>query len=216
MAYGYWSVGIAQWRAGDFGQATRSLRKSVRLFQPMHDLTGISFGVQALSWCAAFAEPGEGAARLLGAAQAVWRTSGAKVDETNAYSVFDKRSEDALRKALGSAALESKAFETAFAEGAAYSFDQAVALALGESDTDPAESGRTGPVSQMPGNPGGLTRRELEIAELLAEGLSNKDIAARLVISQRTAETHVDRILSKLGFTSRLQVASWVAEQQAR
>ena len=216
MAYGYWSVGIAQWRAGDFGQATRSLRKSVRLFQPMHDLTGISFGVQALSWCAAFAEPGEGAARLLGAAQAVWRTSGAKVDETNAYSVFDKRSEDALREALGSAALESEAFETAFAEGAAYSFDQAVALALGETDKDPAESGRTGAVSQMPGNPGGLTRRELEIAELLAEGLSNKDIAVRLVISQRTAETHVDRILSKLGFTSRLQVASWVAEQQAR
>ena len=216
MAYGYWSVGIAQWRAGDFGQATRSLRKSVRLFQPMHDLTGISFGVQALSWCAAFAEPGERAARLLGAAQAVWRTSGAKVDETNAYSVFDKRSEDALREALGSAALESEAFETAFAEGAAYSFDQAVALALGENDKDPAESGRTGAVSQIPGNPGGLTRRELEIAELLAEGLSNKDIAVRLVISQRTAETHVDRILSKLGFTSRLQVASWVAEQQAR
>ena len=216
MAYGYWSVGIAQWRAGDFGQATRSLRKSVRLFQPMHDLTGISFGVQALSWCAAFAEPGEGAARLLGAAQAVWRTSGAKVDETNAYSVFDKRSEDALREALGSAVLESEAFETAFAEGAAYSFDQAVALALGETDKDPAESGRTGAVSQLPGNPGGLTRRELEIAELLAEGLSNKDIAVRLVISQRTAETHVDRILSKLGFTSRLQVASWVAEQQAR
>ena len=216
MAYGYWSVGIAQWRAGDFGQATRSLRKSVRLFQPMHDLTGISFGVQALSWCAAFADPGEEAARLLGAAQAVWRTSGAKVDETNAYSVFDKRSEDALREALGSAALESEAFETAFAEGAAYSFDQAVALALGENDKDPAESSRTGGVSQMPGNPGGLTRRELEIAELLAEGLSNKDIAVRLVISQRTAETHVDRILSKLGFTSRLQVASWVAEQQAR
>ncbi len=216
MAYAYWSVGIAQWRAGDYGQATRSLRKSVRLFQPMNDLTGISFGVQALSWCAAFAEPGERAARLLGAAQAVWRTSGAKVDETNAYSVFDQRSEDALREALGSDIRESEAFETAFAEGAAYSFDQAVALALGEYDKDPAEPGRTGAVSQLPGNPGGLTRRELEIAELLAEGLSNKDIATRLVISQRTAETHVDRILSKLGFTSRLQVASWVAEQQAR
>jgi len=44
--------------------------------------------------------------------------------------------------------------------------------------------------------------------------LSNKDIAARLVISQRTAETHVERILTKLGFTSRLQVARWVADQQ--
>ncbi len=64
--------------------------------------------------------------------------------------------------------------------------------------------------------PGGLTRRETEIAALLAEGLSNKEIAARLVISQRTAETHVDHILSKLGMTSRAQVAGWVAEHQAR
>ena len=96
-AYALWAVGIAKWRAGDFDRATRSLRRSVRLFLPMHDLTGISFGVQALSWCASFAEPGERAARLLGAAQAVWRTSGAKVDETTAYSVFDQRSTDALR-----------------------------------------------------------------------------------------------------------------------
>jgi len=47
-------------------------------------------------------------------------------------------------------------------------------------------------------------------------GLSNKDIAARLVISQRTVETHVDHILSKLGFSSRSHVASWMAEQQVR
>ena len=55
-----------------------------------------------------------------------------------------------------------------------------------------------------------------EIAGLLAEGLSNKEIAGRLVISQRTVETHVDHVLSKLGITSRAQVAGWVAEQQAR
>ena len=61
--------------------------------------------------------------------------------------------------------------------------------------------------------PGGLTRREREVAGFLAEGLSNKDIAARLVISQRTVETHVDNILGKLGMTSRGQVASWVAAQ---
>ena len=61
----------------------------------MHDLTGISFGVQALSWCAAFAAPDERAARLLGASQAVWRTSGAKVDETNAVQRVRQRSEDA-------------------------------------------------------------------------------------------------------------------------
>jgi len=216
-AYALWSVGIAQWRAGDFYEATQSLRRSIRLFQPMHDLTGISFGVQALSWCAAFAHPGERAARLLGAAQAVWRTSGAKVDETNAYSVFDSRSEDALREAMGSSAFESDLFQRAIAEGAAYSFEQAVALALGEDD-DVEGPDETVAAPTRPGadKPGGLTRREWEIAQLLGEGLSNKDIAARLVISQRTAETHVERILTKLGFTSRLQVASWVTNQQAR
>ena len=210
-AYALWAVGIAQWRAGDFDLATRSLRRCVRLFLPMHDLTGISFGVQALSWCAAFAEPGERAARLLGAAQAVWRTSGAKVDETTAYSVFDQRSADALREAMGSGGFESTSFEQAFAEGTSYSFDQAVALALGERNA----AGERTPASGRPrtGAPGGLTRREQEVAGLLAEGLSNKDIAARLVISQRTVETHVDHILGKLGMTSRGQVASWVAAQ---
>ena len=63
--------------------------------------------------------------------------------------------------------------------------------------------------------PGGLTRREWEVAQLVAEGLSNKEIAARLVISQRTAETHVENGLTKLGFTSRTQVSRWVVEQRA-
>ena len=113
-AYGLWSVGIARWRAGDYARGTRSLQECVRLFQPMHDLTGISFGVQALSWCGAFASPDEGAARMLGAAQAVWRTSGAKVDETNAYGAFDQRSEEHVRGAIG-----PERYAQAFSEGAA-------------------------------------------------------------------------------------------------
>ncbi|MDP3891369.1 LuxR C-terminal-related transcriptional regulator [Nocardioides sp.] len=210
-AYALWSVGIAQWRAGHYGKATRSLRECVRLFQPMHDLTGISFGVQALSWCAALEAPDERAARLLGGSQAVWRTSGAKVDETNAYIDFDRRSEDVVREALG-----PERFEQAFAEGAAYSFEQAVALALGEVRDDDEPESPAGSTRPRVRNPGGLTRREREIAGLLAEGLTNKEIATRLVIAQRTAETHVEHILDKLGMTSRTQVASWVTEQQPR
>ncbi len=60
-----------------------------------------------------------------------------------------------------------------------------------------------------------LTSREQEIAELVAQGMSNKQIAARLVIAQRTAEGHVEHILTKLGFTSRSQIAGWVAERRA-
>jgi DNA-binding CsgD family transcriptional regulator/sugar lactone lactonase YvrE len=57
-----------------------------------------------------------------------------------------------------------------------------------------------------------LTRREREIAELVAEGLTNREIAQKLYISERTAEGHVEQIRNKLGFTSRSQVASWATQ----
>jgi DNA-binding CsgD family transcriptional regulator len=58
---------------------------------------------------------------------------------------------------------------------------------------------------------GPLTRREREIAELVAEGLTNREIGAAVHISERTAENHVQHILAKLGFAKRAQIAAWVA-----
>ncbi|BCN49170.1 hypothetical protein GS462_25185 [Rhodococcus hoagii] len=81
----------------------------------------------------------------------------------------------------------------------------AIAYTLGEQSREP-----------MPDTPGQertvLTKREHEVAELVAEGLTNKEIAQRLTISRRTVDGHVDHILTKLGFTSRVQVASWITE----
>ena len=59
-----------------------------------------------------------------------------------------------------------------------------------------------------------LTRRERQVGELITEGLSNKEIAARLVIAQRTAEAYVEHILAELGFTKRAQLAGWYTEQR--
>ena len=56
-----------------------------------------------------------------------------------------------------------------------------------------------------------LARREAEVARLVADGLSNKQIGARLFISERTVENHVGSILNKLGFNSRVQIAGWIA-----
>ena len=56
---------------------------------------------------------------------------------------------------------------------------------------------------------GELTRREREVAALLAEGLSNSELARRLYISPRTAAVHVSNILTKLGMASRTEVAAW-------
>jgi DNA-binding NarL/FixJ family response regulator len=57
---------------------------------------------------------------------------------------------------------------------------------------------------------GGLTRREREVALLIAQGKYNREIARALDVNERTIETHVSNILSKLGFTSRRQIAGWV------
>ena len=60
-----------------------------------------------------------------------------------------------------------------------------------------------------------LSPREAEVARLVATGSSNRDIAARLVISDRTAQNHVQHILTKLGFTHRSQIAAWVTAEHA-
>ena len=59
---------------------------------------------------------------------------------------------------------------------------------------------------------GRLTPRELEVAQLVGRGLSNREIAAALTLSIRTAEVHVDHILTKLNLTSRTQLAAWQLE----
>ena len=66
-------------------------------------------------------------------------------------------------------------------------------------------------VSTAGSPPGNLSRREIEVANLVAEGSTNRQIAERLYISERTAENHVQHILSKLGFTARSQIRAWVA-----
>jgi non-specific serine/threonine protein kinase len=58
-----------------------------------------------------------------------------------------------------------------------------------------------------------LTRREAEVAALVARGLTNRDIAGQLFVSVRTVEVHVDHILTKLGFHTRTQLAAWVHEE---
>ena len=106
-------------------------------------------------------------------------------------------------------ALGDARYTAVFDEASGYSLDEAANLALGA-----ARHGT--PALPGPGSPpsGPLTRREHQIAELIAEGMANKDIAAHLVISRRTAESHVEHILAKLGLTTRTQVTGWIIERR--
>jgi non-specific serine/threonine protein kinase len=93
------------------------------------------------------------------------------------------------------------------AEGSALDRRAAVALALREPPPD-----RGAQPEPLPGGAASpLTRRQQEVAALVAHGLTDREIAARLVISTRTAEYHVEQILSRLGFRSRAEIAAWSA-----
>jgi DNA-binding NarL/FixJ family response regulator len=117
---------------------------------------------------------------------------------------------DRLAKALRDG-LSPVALAAAWAAGRFMSLDDAARLGLellaSIAAAQGTEEGAVGAAAQR------LTRRELEVAVLIAQGLTNRQIAEELVVAQRTAETHVERILGKLGFASRAMVAAWVVEQ---
>jgi predicted ATPase/DNA-binding CsgD family transcriptional regulator len=193
-----WVEALVQWRLGRGSRARRYARDVLRLKQPFGDRMGMAMSMEVVAWAESAAGRSAEAARLLGAVQAALDSIGA--------SLFGHLHEDhercltATREALGEAA-----FRKVFDEGAALRFDEAVALALGR---------RTPARVDTHGEEIRLTRREREIADLVAEGLTNRQISERLVVAQRTAEGHVARILSKLGFTSRRQLVAWVAAQR--
>jgi non-specific serine/threonine protein kinase len=195
-----WVEALVQWRLGRGARARTYARDALRLKEPFGDRMGMAMSVEVVAWAESESGHAAEAARLLGAVQAALDSIGA--------SLFGHLHEDhdrcieLTRETLGDAA-----FGRAFEEGSALRFDDAVALALGRR-TPPSAAADTH------GDEVRLTRRETEIAALVAEGLTNREIAERLVMARRTAEGHVAHILGKLNFTSRAQLAAWVAAQR--
>jgi predicted ATPase/DNA-binding NarL/FixJ family response regulator len=193
-----WSWAMLAWGQGDTAEASESARDSLRVWAKFPSRLGIAQCLEVLAWTAAAEAAYERAATLLGVAEAVWQAAGAAL-----FSDLIDFHDDCAAQAHR--ALGDRAFTLAARRGRALALDDLIAYALGEQERV-AES--------LPVAEAVLTRREYETATLVAQGLSNREIAAKLVISQRTAEGHVEHILAKLGFTSRAQIAAWVAEAQ--
>ena len=202
-AYSLWALGAAAWRRGDLDRAAGLQQQSLRLRRD--DRMGTTFCVEALAWIAASRHQYERAAVLLGAATGLLRSMGTTLDGFQHLAGFQRDCERQARQALG-----ETAFQAACHRGLDLPAEDALAYALQQPPDKPPDKPPAPAVSD--GAP--LTPRELQVARLVAGGRSNKEIAAALVISQRTAEGHVERILAKLGFTSRAQVAAWVAASQ--
>ncbi|MGY0498953.1 ATP-binding protein [Nocardia sp. FBN12] len=192
-----WAVGTQRRRAGDQRGAVAALRRSIELFQLFDRCAWIATSVDGLAWAAAADGDRERAARLMGAASAIRRGSSQRLAHAMTQ-LIGQRVREQVQTALG-----EREFTACFDAGAALTIEDAVHYAM-----------QTAPQAVADGEPTGLdvlTRREREVARLIAHGYGNRRIAQDLVISVRTAESHVDHILTKLGFTSRTQIATWVS-----
>ncbi|UMP06786.1 LuxR C-terminal-related transcriptional regulator [Amycolatopsis sp. EV170708-02-1] len=202
-SYALYVHGLALWKQNECGAATKKVTESLRLSHALNDLVGIGRSLELLAWMEAADRCGR-AATLLGAAATIWRAVGVPLAGITPLLSDRENAEQRARRALG--------FHSAFQDGEKLSPDQAVAYALRDDATIQISASLPAPESHAPAVT--LTRRELQVAELVAQGMSNKEIAARLVIARRTAEGHVERSLAKLGFTKRAQLAAWMAGQR--
>jgi DNA-binding CsgD family transcriptional regulator len=194
------NLGVAGLMSGDFHRANSQFTAALQVARTVDNRLTQFYGLGAAGWYAAKTGQARAAAQLLGAAETLGTHTGADIMGPLVPMLVQA-------KELAIGMLGASKFQTEFQAGSHLSRDAALRLALGESD-----QAEVAPSIAAEGTP--LGKRELEVARLVTDGLSNKQIAARLFISDRTVATHVGNILNKLGFNSRAQVATWMASSK--
>jgi non-specific serine/threonine protein kinase len=192
-------LGIGHLRRGAYGRAGEHFKQSLIICKEVgHKWVPVEC-LHGLASLACVAQQYERAARLFGAANQLRDAVGYRSKPAD-QEFYDHHT------ATTRARLQEAAFAAAWAEGRAMTLDQAIDYALAESG--PAEAvGSRRRTRRLDGEV--LTSREREVATLVAHGQTNRQIATTLVISERTADAHVQNILNKLGFNARAQIATW-------
>jgi DNA-binding CsgD family transcriptional regulator len=201
------TLALHRWQQDQPEQAITLLRRGLDLrrlnFEVSHEAWGTGFSLEILAWALTATGQHQPAATLLGACHNIWRSAGVSMAERGPIKVHHDVCEQRARAGLG-----QPRYDKAFQAGTEMSSREAITYALG--DTSLARSPSAARVSQS----AKLTRREREIAALVADGLSDREIAAHLFLSERTVNGHVGHVLAKLSFTSRAQIAAWVTTQR--
>jgi predicted ATPase/DNA-binding CsgD family transcriptional regulator len=195
-------VAQAHWLQGDRERGEALAREAVACKHALDDRFGLTVALETLAWMAAELGRHEQAARLLGSADRV--RGEIAVTPVALFRAQHERSVSLLTRGIG-----QKAFDMAFARGREMTIGEGVAFAV-QDQQPPGLASAARPRSRAP-----LTGRQLEIARLIADDLSNRQIAERLFLSERTVETHITNMLNKLGLNSRVQLSRWLADQPA-
>lgn len=184
-------VEIAQ---GELDAAERDAYDALDLAARLGTSLVVPFALDCLAAVAGDTGDNQIAARLFGAAEAARQSMG--LVQFKALEADDEVRIAAVRNALG-----DNDFDVAYGEGAALSIEEAIAYARrGRGSRRRAGSGWAS-----------LTPAELDVVKLVSEGLGNKDVAARLFVSPRTVQAHLTHIYTKLGLSSRVQLAQEAA-----
>ncbi|MEV7394970.1 LuxR C-terminal-related transcriptional regulator [Streptomyces sp. NPDC091215] len=199
-AHAMWTLSRCAWRRGEHEEALALIRAALEIERGFNEPFSAALMLETLAWIAASREEYERAGRILGSVRKLWRDVGTDISVFGPPLGDDHmRCEQSVVRALG-----QEGYERALAVGGGCDNpEQAIDFALGGIDPAPVAAAVRGP----------LTRREREVAALVAKGLSNRKIAEELVVSPRTVDFHVENIRAKLGFSGRAQVAAWWATQ---
>lgn len=195
-SWALWVLGLLRRARGERAAATEAFGESIRAKRRLDDWFGIPNALEMLVWNSIDDGDYVRAVRLLAGTDRLWEPIGAPIFGFQPYLETHDHYVARLRAELG-----DSRFQEIYRQGAAVRRDRLVADALGEEVSVPQRTARSP-----------LTYREQQVAELVGRGLSNKAIAQELVLSVRTAESHVENVLKKLGFTTRSQVAAWLHE----
>jgi DNA-binding CsgD family transcriptional regulator len=196
MSTGFWRMYALTARArvaiahGERDQAERDAHDALAIAAEVEAKQLVPDILECLGTAAGQEDSHREAVRLFATAQSIRQRMG-----TVRFKVWDasyEASVAALRDALG-----ENDFDAAWAEGAALSTDEAIAY---------AQRGR-GQRKRPASGWASLTPAERDVVRLVTEGLANKDIATRLFVSPRTVQTHLTHVYTKLGLTSRVQLA---------
>jgi len=186
------SLANAQLGTGDIDGAAASWREALSICQDRNDPFGMIWSLGGLALVAAARHDDERALRLAAVVERLSREFSFIAWSTRVNQLND--STERIRKKLG-----PRRSDQIWADALAMTTPEALDYA----------AGRTGQAVDAEADAGPLSRREREVAAMVAAGMTNKEIAQRLFIAERTAEGHVERIRNKLGVRSRTEVATW-------